>query len=304
MNLEDKIEELFSRQADHYLDEYFQVFDEFKAALNEGRIRAAEPSPTGWKVNTWVKKGILLGFRIGRIVDMSPHASARTEPVEGTLDDRAGPKADATTGAVASEWQFRDKHTYPLKYIPPQQNARIVPGGSSIRDGCYIGMGVVAMPPMYVNVGAYVDDGTLIDSHALVGSCAQIGKRVHLSAGAQIGGVLEPVGALPVIIEDEVLVGGNCGVYEGTVVGQGAVLAAGTILTGSTPVYDLVRDSVYRREPDQSLTIPAGAVVVPGARAVSRGRGKEWGLSLYTPVIIKYRDEKTDQAVRLEELLR
>jgi len=284
MSLQDKIEELFSRPADSYGDEYFQAFDQFKAALNEGRIRAAEPGPTGWKVNTWVKKGILLGFRIGKTVPM--------------------PDRRSQTAAAADDYQFRDKHTYPLKHIPVEQNVRVVPGGSSIRDGCYIGKGVVSMPPMYVNAGAYVDEGTLIDSHALVGSCAQIGKRVHLSAAAQVGGVLEPVGALPVIIEDDVLVGGNCGVYEGTVVGQGAVLAAGTILTGSTPVYDLVRDSVYRREGEQPLMIPAGAVVVPGSRAVTRGRGKEWGLSLYTPVIIKYRDEKTDQAVRLEELLR
>jgi len=181
---------------------------------------------------------------------------------------------------------------------------RVVPGGSAIRDGCYIGQGVVCMPPMYVNVGAYVDDGAMIDSHALVGSCAQVGKKCHISAAAQIGGVLEPIGAMPVIIEDEVLVGGNCGVYEGTIVGQGAILAAGTIITGSTPVYDLVRDAVYRREGERQLMIPPGAVVVPGARAVTKGRGKELGLSLYTPVIIKYRDEKTDQAVRLEEWLR
>ncbi len=299
-NLEARIEELFARQTEHYGEEYFQAFDELKAALNEGRVRAAEPdpgSPTGWKVNAWVKKGILLGFRIGRIIEMPPN-----------------------------DLQFRDKHTYPLKRIPGDQNIRVVPGGSSIRDGCYVGKGVVCMPPMYVNAGAYVGEGTLVDSHALVGSCAQVGKRVHLSAGAQIGGVLEPVGALPVIIEDEVLVGGNCGVYEGTIVGAGAVLAAGTILTGSTPVYDLVRDTVYRREVPTSATgeqdartpskpedagarvrplmIPPGSVVVPGARAVTRGRGRELGLSLYTPVIIKYRDEKTDQAVRLEELLR
>lgn len=206
--------------------------------------------------------------------------------------------------ALPISFQFRDKHTFPLKQIPPSQNARVVPGGSAIRDGCYIGRNVTCMPPMYVNVGAYVDDGTLIDSHALVGSCAQIGRRVHLSAGAQIGGVLEPVGALPVIIEDEVLVGGNCGVYEGTIVKGGAVLGAGVILTGSTPVYDLVKDAVYRREGEQPLLIPSGAVVVPGSRAVTTGRGKELGLSLYTPVIIKYRDEKTGQATRLEELLR
>jgi 2,3,4,5-tetrahydropyridine-2-carboxylate N-succinyltransferase len=208
------------------------------------------------------------------------------------------------TADVALQSQFRDKHTYPLKQIPVDRNIRIVPGGSAMRDGCYIGKGVVCMPPMYVNVGAYVDDETMIDSHALVGSCAQVGKRVHVSAAAQIGGVLEPIGALPVIIEDDVLVGGSCGVYEGTIVGAGAVLAAGTILTGSTPVYDLVRDAIHRREADLPLMIPPGAVVVPGARAVTKGRGKELGISLYTPVIIKYRDDKTDQATRLEELLR
>ena len=328
---------MFAREESQYSLAYFDAFDEFKAALNEGRIRAAEPdpsSPTGWKVNAWVKKGILLGFRIGRIVEMT------VAPVSLP----AGTSSRRENGAARIEFQFRDKHTYPLKKIPPDQNIRVVPGGSSIRDGCYIGKGVVCMPPMYVNAGAYVDDGALIDSHALVGSCAQIGKRVHLSAGAQIGGVLEPVGALPVIIEDDALVGGNCGVYEGAIVGAGAVLAAGTILTGSTPVYDLVRDAVYRRgsairapseegrgarekaghgmaEEDArppshggkagedarapgALMIPPGAVVVPGSRAVTSGRGKELGLSLYTPVIIKYRDEKTDQAVRLEELLR
>lgn len=278
VNLQSTIEQLYARQPDEIGDEYSRAFDEFKAALNGGRIRAAEPdvgSPTGWKVNAWVKKGILLGFRIGRIVEMEP-----------------------------ADFQFRDKHTFPLKQLPRDHNIRIVPGGSSIRDGCYIGKNVTCMPPMYVNVGAYVDDGTMIDSHALVGSCAQVGKRVHLSAAAQIGGVLEPIGAMPVIVEDEVLVGGNCGVYEGTIVGKGTVLAAGTILTGSTPVYDLVRDAVYRREGEKPLMIPAGAVVVPGARAITKGQGRELGLSLYTPVIIKYRDEKTDQAVRLEELLR
>lgn len=278
LTLQQQIEELFGRQSDQYGEEYFKAFEEFKQVLNEGVVRAAEPdsqSPTGWKVNAWVKKGILLGFRIGKAVEMPP------------LD-----------------FQFRDKQTYPLKQIPAGQNIRVVPGGSSIRDGCYVGKNVTCMPPMYINVGAYVDDGTMIDSHALVGSCAQVGKRCHLSAAAQIGGVLEPVGALPVIVEDDVLVGGNCGVYEGTVVGQGAVLAAGTVLTGSTPVYDLVRETVYRREGEHPLMIPSGAVVVPGARAVTRGRGKEWALSLYTPVIIKYRDEKTDQSVRLEELLR
>lgn len=291
--LEATITELFTRKETVFGREYVDAFSQFKAALNEGRVRAAEPdanAPSGWKVNAWVKKGILLGFRIGRIVAM--------------------PTGPSEAAATRAESQFRDKQTFPLKQIPASQNVRVVPGGSSIRDGCYIGNGVVCMPPMYVNVGAYVDDGAMIDSHALVGSCAQVGKKCHISAAAQIGGVLEPIGALPVIIEDEVLVGGNCGVYEGAIVGHGAVLAAGTILTGSTPVYDLVRDTVYRREvgatPEQTLPliIPAGAVVVPGSRAITKGRGKDLGISLYTPVIIKYRDEKTDQAVRLEELLR
>jgi 2,3,4,5-tetrahydropyridine-2-carboxylate N-succinyltransferase len=318
MDLQTRIQELYERNAETFGDEFYQAFDELKAALNAGRVRAAEPdasSPTGWKVNTWVKKGILLGFRIGRVVEMasdpSPVPPGGTPSPQGrglaSKARNAGLKAGATvTGgnSGAAAWQFRDKHTFPLKRIPAEQNVRVVPGGSSIRDGCYIGKGVVCMPPMYVNVGAYVDDGALIDSHALVGSCAQVGKRVHVSAAAQIGGVLEPIGAMPVIIEDDVLVGGNCGVYEGTIVKQGAVLAAGTIITGSTPVYDLVRDTVYRREGEQPLVIPAGAVVVPGARAVTKRRGRELGISLYTPVIIKYRDEKTDQAVRLEELLR
>ena len=296
--LEAKISELFARQEGQPGDEYFCAFDEFKAALNEGRVRAAEPdsnSPSGWRVNGWVKKGILLGFRIGRIVEM---------PVRRSQGTARGRRGGSRTAPTEIDSQFRDKHTYPLKQLPDGQNIRVVPGGSSIRDGCYIGKNVTCMPPMYINVGAYVDEGTMIDSHALVGSCAQVGKRVHISAAAQIGGVLEPIGALPVIIEDDALVGGNCGVYEGTIVGKGAVLAAGTIITGSTPVYDLVRDTVHRRAGDAPLRIPEGAVVVPGARAVTKGRGKELGISLYTPVIIKYRDEKTDQAVRLEELLR
>jgi 2,3,4,5-tetrahydropyridine-2-carboxylate N-succinyltransferase len=296
MDLQTQIEELYARESKEFGEEYFRAFDKFKAALNEGRIRAAERDtslPSGWRVNAWVKKGILLGFRLGRVVDM-PSVMAATSPSPQV--------AGGDTGATAS--QFRDKHTYPLKQLPNDQNIRVVPGGSSIRDGCYVGKNVTCMPPMYINVGAYVDEGSMIDSHALVGSCAQIGKRVHISAAAQIGGVLEPIGALPVIIEDEVLVGGNCGVYEGTIVGKGAVLAAGTIITGSTPVYDLVRDTVHRRAGDMPLRIPEGAVVVPGARAITKGRGRELGISLYTPVIIKYRDEKTDQAVRLEELLR
>ena len=321
MNLRTQIEELYGRDTTEFGEEYFRAFDELKAALNEGRVRAAEPDPTsatGWTVNAWVKKGILLGFRIGRIVEMvsgpspaptsrgtlSPRRGLTSKSQNARLKPGAAEEPQLQAAEVALPSQFRDKHTFPLKQIPADRNIRIVPGGSAIRDGCYIGKNVTCMPPMYVNVGAYVDDGTMIDSHALVGSCAQVGKRVHLSAAAQIGGVLEPIGALPVIVEDDVLVGGNCGVYEGCIVGAGAVLAAGTILTGSTPVYDLVRDAVYRRAGDQPLMIPAGAVVVPGARAVTKGRGKELGVSLYTPVIIKYRDEKTDQAVRLEELLR
>ncbi len=310
MSLQNQIEELYARERPEYSDEYFRIFDEFKAALNEGRVRAADPdasSPSGWRVNGWVKKGILLGFRIGRVVEMPPAVAAmspspQTRVAGGDTGATENPQLETAGGVLQS--QFRDKHTYPLKQLPDGQNIRVVPGGSSIRDGCYIGKNVTCMPPMYINVGAYVDEGTMVDSHALVGSCAQVGKRVHISAAAQIGGVLEPIGALPVIIEDEALVGGNCGVYEGTIVGKGAVLAAGTIITGSTPVYDLVRDIVHRREGDAPLRIPEGAVVVPGARAVMKGRGKELGISLYTPVIIKYRDEKTDLAVRLEDLLR
>ncbi|HKG14416.1 MAG TPA: 2,3,4,5-tetrahydropyridine-2,6-dicarboxylate N-succinyltransferase, partial [Pyrinomonadaceae bacterium] len=196
------------------------------------------------------------------------------------------------------------KDTYPVRPTTIMDGVRIVPGGSSVRDGAYLAAGVVCMPPMYVNAGAYVGEGTMIDSHALVGSCAQVGKRVHLSAAAQVGGVLEPVGAVPVVIEDDVLVGGNCGVYEGTIVRAGAVLAPGTILTGATPVYDLVRGEVYRRTEDAPLEIPAGAVVVPGSRAVTTERGREWNLSLYAPVVVKYRDGKTDRAVQLEDYLR
>ncbi|MEO8088979.1 MAG: 2,3,4,5-tetrahydropyridine-2,6-dicarboxylate N-succinyltransferase [Gemmatimonadales bacterium] len=254
-----------------------EAFQELKAALNAGTVRAAERGADGqWRANAWVKAGILLGFRLGRI----------------------GP------AATGGPFPFYDKDTFPLRAIGPDQGVRIVPGGSAIRDGCYIGSAVICMPPMYINVGAYVGEGTMVDSHALVGSCAQIGRRVHLSAAAQIGGVLEPAGVLPVIIEDEVLVGGNCGIYEGTVVRERAVLAPGTILTGGTAVFDLVRDRVYRREGDQPLEIPAGAVVVPGTRPVKSGAGAAAGIGLYTPVIVKYRDEKTDTAVRLEELLR
>lgn len=277
MSLRERIEALTVENRAEFTPDDRALFTEFKGALNRGEIRAAERTEGGvWRVNSWVKRGILLGFRMGVLTDMSASESLR----------------------------FFDKDTYPVRATTLADNVRIVPGGSSIRDGAYIAPGVVCMPPMYVNVGAYVDEGTMIDSHALVGSCAQIGKRVHLSAAAQIGGVLEPVGAVPVIIEDDVLVGGNCGVYEGTIVRERAVLAAGTILTGSTPVYDLAREQVYQRKEGSVLEIPAGAVVVPGARAIQSARAREWGLSLYAPVIVKYRDEKTDRAVQLEDYLR
>ena len=277
MQLREQIEALAARQDNEFSREDRAVFDELKRALNRGEVRAAEKTADGkWLVNSWVKQGLLLGFRMGAIADMS----------EGRV------------------FKFFDKDTFPARPSRIDDNVRIVPGGSTIRDGAYIAPGVVCMPPMFVNVGAYVDDGTMIDSHALVGSCAQIGKRVHISAAAQIGGVLEPVGAVPVIVEDDVLVGGNCGVYEGTIVRERAVLASGTVLTGSTPVYDLVRGEIYQRAKDAPLEIPAGAVVVSGARAITTERGREWGLSLYAAVIVKYRDEKTDSAVRLEDYLR
>ena len=256
------------------------VFGRLRSALSQGLVRAAEPDPAaagGWKVNAWVKRGILLGFRYGRTADVS---------------------------ADHGRWPFFDKDTLPLKSLDLAAGVRIVPGGSSVRDGAYLGNRVICMPPMYVNIGAYVGDESMIDSHALVGSCAQIGQRVHLSAAAQIGGVLEPVGALPVIIEDDVLVGGNCGVYEGAIVKRRSVLAAGTIITASTPVYDVPNDRILRAEAGSSLVIPEGAVVVPGARRMSTGRGQEWGLSIATPVIVKYRDEQTDARTALEEGLR
>ena len=278
MSLREQIEALAARAGGEYSSEDLALFSEFKAALNRGEIRAAERDANGqWSTNAWVKRGILLGFRMGSIVEMTPSGASL---------------------------QFLDKDTYPTRKFSIDDRVRIVPGGSSIRDGAYIAPGVVCMPPMFVNAGAYVDEGTMIDSHALVGSCAQIGKRVHLSAAAQIGGVLEPAGAMPVIIEDDVIVGGNCGVYEGAIVRERAVLASGVIITGSTPVFDLVREETYRRSGDAPLEIPAGAVVVPGARAVQSKQGREWGLSLYAPVIVKYRDEKTDAATQLEDLLR
>ncbi len=253
------------------------VFFELRDALTSGAIRAAEPDPTqlhGWRVNAWVKRGILLGFRIGHLVESG------------------------------EDFSFVDKHTYPVQRFTVDEKVRVVPGGSTVRSGAYLAPGVVCMPPMYVNVGAYVDEGTMIDSHALVGSCAQIGRNVHLSAAAQIGGVLEPVNASPAILEDDVLVGGNCGVYEGTLVRKRAVLGAGVILTRATPVYDIVRGEILRATQNSPLVIPEDAVVVAGARAISRGKAAEWGLSLYTPVIVKYRDEKTDLSLELEDLLR
>src|SRR6202795_1031905 len=278
--LQQQIEQLFDQPPAKYLPAHLALFQSFKGALNAGEVRAAEPdekSSSGWRVNGWVKKGILLGFRMGAITDMS-------------IDPLRQP--------------FFDKSTYPAKHITSASGIRIVPGGSSIRDGCFIGKGVTCMPPMFINVGAYVAEGTMVDSHALVGSCAQIGRKCHISAAAQIGGVLEPVGALPVIIEDEVLVGGNCGVYEGTVVKRRAVLGSGTILNRSTPVYDVVRNTVHRATDDEPLVIPEEAVVVAGSRAITSGPGKDWGISLYTPVIVKYRDQKTDAKIQLEDLLR
>ena len=258
--------------------EALAVFLELREALEAGEIRSAEPdatSATGWRVNAWVKQGILLGFRLGSLVEL---------PGE-------------TLSLV-------DKDTYPLRRFAAADGVRIVAGGSSVRAGAYVARGVVCVPPMYINTGAWVDEGTMVDSHALVGSCAQIGKRVHLSAAAQIGGVLEPINASPVVIEDDALIGGNTGVYEGTIVRKGAVLAAGTVLTRGTPVFDLVNGHVLRATPELPLIIPEGAVVVPGSRSVSRGKGAEWGLSLYAPVIVKYRDDKTELSAALEDLLR
>jgi 2,3,4,5-tetrahydropyridine-2-carboxylate N-succinyltransferase len=259
-----RIEAIFSGADRHPLAEARAAFEELKAGLNDGSIRAAEKEGDRWTVRPWVKQGILLGFKIGALSKV----------------------------LAESGFPFFDKDTFPLKDLRLDSKVRVVPGGTAIRDGCYVAPGVTLMPPAYVNVGAYVDAGTLVDSHALVGSCAQI------------GGVLEPVGELPVIIEDDVLVGGHCGIYEGAIVRERAVLASGVILTGGTPVYDLPRGLEYRKRPGQPLEIPAGAVVVPGARAVREGKGKEWGLSLQTPVIVKYRDAKTDASAALEDLLR
>jgi 2,3,4,5-tetrahydropyridine-2,6-dicarboxylate N-succinyltransferase len=280
MTLQDEIEALAAAGPDADRRRARVVFANLRSALSSAEARAAEPdasAPTGWRVNAWVKKGILIGFRFGEISDVS---------------------------ADHGKWPFFDKDTLPMKPLTTAAGVRIVPGGSSVRDGVFLGRGVIAMPPMYINIGAYVGEESLVDSHALVGSCAQIGRRVHLSAAAQIGGVLEPVGAMPVIVEDDVLVGGNCGVYEGTVVKRRAVLAAGTILTASTPVYDLPNGRIIEPVPGQPLVIPEGAVVVPGARPVTAGKGREWGLSVATPVIVKYRDEKTDARTALEQWIR
>src|SRR6202167_1512162 len=253
-----------------------QIFMDFRDELTQGKIRAAEKIDGQWVVNIWVKQGTLLGFRLGELSKMGEDVSL----------------------------SFVDKDTFPARRFTVRDRVRIVPGGSSVRTGSYVAPTVICMPPMFINVGAYVDEGTMVDSHALVGSCAQIGKRVHLSAAAQIGGGLEPVNAVPVVIEDDVLVGGNCGVYEGTLVRARAVLGAGTILTRSTPIYDLIRDDVYHATPESQLEVPEGAVVVPGSRAVKKGAAAELGISLYTPVIVKYRDEKTDRGVELEDWLR
>ena len=274
-NLKSAIERLSARETIANSDEARSTFLAFRAALTRGEIRAAEKIDDRWIVNAWVKQGILLGFRLGELKEMSD-------------------------GDVLS---FVDKDTFPARRLTLADRIRLVPGGSSIREGACVAPSVICMPPMYINVGAYVDEGSLIDSHALVGSCAQIGKRVHLSAAAQVGGVLEPINAAPVIIEDDVLIGGNCGVYEGTLVRARAVLGAGTILTRSTPLYDLVRGEIYRAA-EQPLEVPENAVVVPGSRAVNKGKGAEWNLSLYTPVIVKYRDEKTERGIELEEWLR
>ncbi len=277
--LRERIERLWAAPAGNEADAR-EAFAELRAALSSGQVRAAEPAagaPSGWRVNGWVKQGILLGFRVGRLT---------------TID------------AGVAGWHFQDKDTLPLKALDPDSGVRVVPGGSSVRDGAYLGRGVICMPPMYINIGAYVGDETLVDSHALIGSCAQVGRRVHVSAGAQIGGVIEPIGALPVIVEDEVLVGGNCGLYEGVVVKRGAVIAAGTVITASTPVYDVCRGEVLRAAPDDPLVIPERAVVVPGARPAADDAARRLGLSILAPIIVKYRDEGTDARTALESWIR
>ena len=276
MTLQEKIEQLLTKAEFDATDRAH--FEEFKTALRTGKIRSAEKDARGnWNANAWVKQGILLGFKMGKMVEASKDTETFT---------------------------FFDKDTYPLRPMTLADKIRIVPGGSTVRDGSYLAPNVVLMPPCYVNVGAYIDEGTMIDSHALVGSCAQIGKRVHISAAAQIGGVLEPVNANPVVIEDDCLIGGNTGVYEGVIVREKVVLASGVILTRSTPVFDLAKGEIYKSDGTKPLEIPAGAVVVQGSRQITSGFGKENGLSLYAPIIVKYRDERTDAATKLEDYLR
>jgi 2,3,4,5-tetrahydropyridine-2,6-dicarboxylate N-succinyltransferase len=279
MTLRERVDATFEQGSAATRDDARALIEEFRRALSAGEIRSAEPdasTPSGWRVNEWVKRGILLAFRFGDTVDM-------------TVDH--------------GRWPFFDKDTLPLKRLSGA-GVRVVPGGSSVRDGAYLGKGVICMPPMYINIGAYVGDESLIDSHALVGSCAQVGRRVHVSAAAQIGGVLEPVGALPVIVEDDVLIGGNCGVYEGAVIKRRAVLASGTILTASTPIYDITNGTIIKASPGEPLVVPEGAVVVPGSRSIQSGHGKDWQLSVATPIIVKYRDEKTSARTALEEWIR
>ena len=279
MTLQQRVESIFEQGSSASRDDARVLVGEFRKALSAGEIRSAVPdtsTSSGWRVNEWVKRGILLAFRFGDTVDM-------------TVDH--------------GRWPFFDKDTLPLKRFSGAA-VRIVPGGSSVRDGAYVGKGVICMPPMYINIGAYVDDESLIDSHALVGSCAQVGRRVHVSAAAQIGGVLEPVGALPVIVEDDVLIGGNCGVYEGAVIKRRAVLASGTILTASTPIYDITTGTIIKAAAGEPLVVPEGAVVVPGSRPLQSGHGKDWQLSVATPIIVKYRDDKTSARTALEEWIR
>ena len=276
-NLESILQDIYEGKRKCDQKEFQEVFEELIKELNAGRIRAAQPVKGKWQVNEWVKKGILLGFKFGELKDYS----------------------------INSSFSYFDKHTFKLRPVYISDRIRIVPGGTSIRTGSHVASDVVIMPPAYINVGAYVGAKTMVDSHTLVGSCAQIGSRVHLSAGAQIGGVLEPIGALPVIIEDDVLVGGNCGVYEGTIVKSGAVLGAGTILTASIPVYDIVKQRIIRKSEKNPLVIPENAVVVPGSRPIRKSTfAIENKLQYNCAIIIKYRDEGTEAVTTLEETLR
>jgi 2,3,4,5-tetrahydropyridine-2-carboxylate N-succinyltransferase len=283
-SLEERIERAAHDSSQQVPADARVAVDDLLELLERGEVRSATRGDDGtWRAVPWVKRGILLGFRIGKLVDMSP---------------------DTLPESREARFTFFDKDTYPLRELSLSESVRVVPGGSSIRRGSFIAPGVVCMPPMYINVGAYVGAETMVDSHALVGSCAQIGERVHLSAAAQIGGVLEPVNAAPVVIESDVIVGGNSGIYEGTVVRERAVIGAGVVLTRGTPVYDLVRETIYRGTAQSPLEIPTGAVVVPGARKVKSGWAEAEGISLQTPVIVKYRDAKTDHATALESWLR